>query len=331
MRKTKKFLITISIIAAIIAVLNIIPPKQVENNPFIVEKGSLPMLVAHRGGKFNNPENTLKAYKYALSDNVKADVLETDLWLTKDKELILNHDSSINRTSDAELVLNSKEKHYVSNFTLNELENFNFGAKFEALDGTKPYENLVSVNQVDRKEVIKANDVGVTTFDNFLNTFYTSHPNLLFIVEIKNSGQEGFDACDKLVETLNKYPNYKDQIVVGTFNSEIEEYLKTTYPFIMRGASVNVVIGFVVTQLLGVNLFDNSGITCLQLPTNQYGIDLTWNTYINRAHRRNIAVQYWTINDEEEMRFLVNKGCDAIMTDDVDLLRKVLDSSKKAR
>lgn len=326
MKKTKRFLIILSSILTVFTILNVIPPKKVENNPFTVEKGELPMLVAHRGGRFNNPENTLKAYKYAVSDKVKADVLETDLWLTKDKELILNHDSTINRTSDAELVLNSKEKHYVRDFTLAELENFNFGAKFETLDKEKPYKDLVTVNQIDRKEVIKANDVGVTTFDNFLGTFYNSHPDLLFIVEIKNSGQEGKEACDKLVETLNKYPNYKDQIVVGTFNNEIETYLKEEYPFIMRGASVNVVIGYVATQLLGVNLFDNSGITCLQLPTEEYGIDLTWNTYINRAHKRNIAVQYWTINDEEEMRYLVDKKCDAIMTDEVDLLRKVLDS-----
>jgi len=329
LRKKKILLIILASIVVFFTTINVIPPKKViENNPFIVEKGELPMLVAHRGGKYANPENTIKAYKYALSDKVKADVLETDLWLTKDGHLILNHDSSINRTSDAELVLNSKEKHYVKNFTLDELENFNFGAKFEAKDGSKPYENLVTIDQKDRKQVIKENEVGVTTFDNFLATFYTSHPDLLFIVEIKNSGEDGFKACDKLYETLEKYPNYKDQIVVGTFNDEIEAYLKDKYPSIMRGASVKVVIGFVATQLLGVNLFDPSDVTCLQLPTEEYGIDLTWNTYINRAHRRNMAVQYWTINDEEEMRCLVEKKCDAIMTDDPDLLRSVLDSYK---
>ena len=329
MKKTKRFLIILSTILAIFAVLNIIPPKKViEDNPFIVEKGELPMLVAHRGGKYNNPENTLKAYKYAVSDKVKADVLETDLWLTKDGELILNHDSSINRTSDSELILGNKDKHYVKDFTLAELENFNFGYKFKSLSGETPYKDLVTVDQADRKQVIKANDLGVTTFDDFLGAFYQEFPDLLFVVEIKNSGEEGFTACKKLAEILEKYPNYKDQIVVGTFNDEIEAHLKENYPYIMRGASVNVVIGFVATQLLGVNLFDPSDVTCLQLPTNQYGIDLTWKTYINRAHRRNMAVQYWTINDEEEMRFLIDRGCDAIMTDEVDLLRKVLDSYK---
>ena len=39
-----------------------------------------------------------------------------------------------------------------------------------------------------------------------------------------------------------------------------------------------------------------------------------------------MAVQYWTINDEETMRELIDKGCDAIMTDDPKLLKSVLDS-----
>ena len=51
-------------------------------------------------------------------------------------------------------------------------------------------------------------------------------------------------------------------------------------------------------------------------------------TYIKRAHRRNIAVQYWTINEEEDMRHLIDLGCDAIMTDDPALLKTVLDSYK---
>ena len=58
-------------------------------------------------------------------------------------------------------------------------------------------------------------------------------------------------------------------------------------------------------------------------------LDLTWKTYIVRAHRRNIAVQYWTINDADDMRFLIERGADAIMTDDPLLLKQVLEEYKK--
>ena len=172
MRRLKKFLIVILSLVVIFSILNIIPPsKVIEVNPFIVEHGELPMLVAHRGGKYANPENTLKAYKYAISDAVKADVLETDLWLTKDGHLVLNHDSTINRTSDVVEVTGQNKKHYISDYTLAELENFNYGAKFEKTENVFPYKDLVTVDQIDRKEVIKANEVGITTFEQFLNTF----------------------------------------------------------------------------------------------------------------------------------------------------------------
>jgi glycerophosphoryl diester phosphodiesterase len=38
----------------------------------------------------------------------------------------------------------------------------------------------------------------------------------------------------------------------------------------------------------------------------------------------NIAVHYWTINDEETMRTLIEKGVDGIMTDRPTLLNSIL-------
>ena len=58
-------------------------------------------------------------------------------------------------------------------------------------------------------------------------------------------------------------------------------------------------------------------------------VDLARRTYVERAHRRGIAVQFWTINDPDEMRFLIELGADAIMTDDPKLLKSVLDEYRK--
>ena len=121
-------------------------------------------------------------------------------------------------------------------------------------------------------------------------------------------------------------------MVVGTYHDDIEEDLKVNHPTLLRGASVGAAAVFVVTQILKVNLFDFNTFACLQIPTSYTikGIELKLNkkTYIRRAHRRNIAVQYWTINDEETMRELIELGCDAIMTDNPELLRNVLESYK---
>ncbi|MBR2879090.1 MAG: hypothetical protein IKC02_00290 [Oscillospiraceae bacterium] len=45
---------------------------------------------------------------------------------------------------------------------------------------------------------------------------------------------------------------------------------------------------------------------------------------MNYAHEHNIAVQYWTINDRDEMAYLQSIGADAIMTDLPDLGAQVL-------
>ena len=52
-------------------------------------------------------------------------------------------------------------------------------------------------------------------------------------------------------ETLDRYPGYRDQIVIGTFNQEIENELKEKYPHLLRGASTGSAAKFVLTQYLG--------------------------------------------------------------------------------
>ena len=45
---------------------------------------------------------------------------------------------------------------------------------------------------------------------------------------------------------------------------------------------------------------------------------------VNYAHERDIAVQYWTINDPDEMARLQSIGADAVMTDLPDIGATVL-------
>ncbi len=327
-RKYKGLIISGSILAVIflfLLTINLIPPKKVmEVNPFI-STTNLPLNCAHRGGGVSNPENTLKAYKNAIKD-FNVEILETDLWMTKDNQLILSHDESINRTSDVEEITNSSEPYLISDHTLEELSNFNFGYKFVDKEGNRPYQDLVSFDDPNRKEIIKENDLSVLTFDEWLNAFYTDHKEMLFIVEIKNGGEKGYQAAEIIDDLLtNKYPEFLDHVIIGTFHPEIEKDLEVNHPTLLRGASTSGAAKFVITTLLGVNLFDFDTLGALMLPESMYGFDLTWDIYINEAHERNMAVQYWTINDEGTMRKFIEKGVDAIMTDDPELLNKVLE------
>ncbi len=338
MKKGIKALITLGsiILAAVIffTVINIIPPKKnVETNPFVVSEGELPMIAAHRGGKISNPENTMLAFREAVN-NIGIDIIESDLYLTKDGYLVYNHDGYIDETCNIngdisldeveELCEDKANRHYICDMTLAELEQYNFGYYFEDKEsGERIYKDAENFAELG---------LGIATVEELFEEFYKSHPDLLFIVEIKDEGDRGYEACKKLYETLENYPEYMDRIVVGTFHDEIEEELKEKYPALLRGAPTGTAAEFVLTQYLGVNLFNDSDFACLQIPTDYelkgVEIGLVNQGLIDRAHRRNIAVQYWTINDADEMRMLIELGCDAIMTDDPELLRQVLDEYK---
>lgn len=66
-----------------------------------------------------------------------------------------------------------------------------------------------------------------------------------------------------------------------------------------------------------------------QLPTEEYGLDLATASFVERANRHNPAVHYWTINDVEEMKHLIDIGADGIMTDYPHRLKEVLDTYEK--
>ena len=330
----KKFLkILGSIIGGILVfflIINIIPPsKAVSNNPFIAEKGDI-MVAAHRGGHIHNPQNTIKAFDAAVNE-FDVDILEMDLVMTKDEEAVIIHNEDINDYCDVVEVTGVDKTHYVKDFTYDELQEFNFGYKFKDEEGNTPYKDLINEdNKNNRKNIIKENNLNIIKIEELFERFYETNKDLLFIIEIKNSGEEGgYIVADKMNSLLTgKYKDYSDNVVIGTFNGEIERYLQDTYPSLLRGASVDGATEFIVTQLLKVNLFSTHTFACLQIPTEESAagitLDLLSKDYVDRAHRRNIAVQYWTINDRETMEKIIELGADCIMTDNPKLLNEVL-------
>ena len=325
--------VTLLILALLITLLNVIPPKKnVENNPFIVGDGKLPMIAAHRGGGDNNPENTMLAFREAVN-TYHVDIIESDLWLTKDGYLVYNHDGYIDRTSDVngdisydevkKLISNAENRHYIEDMTLAELREYNFGYYFEDESGERIYKDT---------ENIEAAGLMIATAEMLFEEFYESNPDLLFIVEIKNEGESGYRAAEILTDVLDKYPEYRDNIVIGSFHGEIEKHLESNYPDLMRGASVSGAAKFILTHFAGVNILDRSNFACLQIPLSyDLGIKVKLESpgIIKQAHKREVAVQYWTINDEGEMRRLIELGCDCIMTDNPALLRQVLSEYMK--
>ncbi len=61
-------------------------------------RGRIPLIIAHRGASLEAPENTLSAFRRALDLGV--DAVETDVHLSSDGELVVLHESTLDRTTD---------------------------------------------------------------------------------------------------------------------------------------------------------------------------------------------------------------------------------------
>lgn len=97
----------------------------------------------------------------------------------------------------------------------------------------------------------------------------------------------------------------------------------------MYSPSVAPVIRYVALGALNLDFLFKDGLCVFQLPIKQMGVPLNTQWLVNSAHKHNVAVHYWTINDVSEMQHLIDIGADGIMTDYPHLLRQVLDAQSE--
>ena len=57
-----------------------------------------PLLIAHRGAPVHAPENTFASFQLAIDSG--ADIMETDLWFTRDGIIVCHHDDTVDRVTD---------------------------------------------------------------------------------------------------------------------------------------------------------------------------------------------------------------------------------------
>ena len=278
------------------------------SNPNICEKTQVS---AHRAGRFLAPENTMAAFRECFDnmDDYAVDVLEFDLHLTKDGDLILLHDDTLDRTSDCKDVYGEKKVEPI-NKTVSELKQYNMGYHFE-LNGKYPYRDMTP-------EQLDAVGARITTLREVLDYLKTQEEEkgltLHYIIEIKNGKEAGYKAADILAATLDEY-GLTERTIVGTFNGEVSKYLDEKHPEITRSAGIAEVLGFYFGSIFGVPL-NNVKYKVLQIPYKDFGINFGKKSLIDYAHKYGIAVQFWTINKAEDVEHLTMIGADAIMSDD---------------
>ena len=295
-------------------------------NPYIAD--DVAMVSAHRAGSIVAPENTLNAFKLGIEEattgGYTVDIWEFDLHITKDGELILLHDHTLDRTSNSRQVFGVKDVR-PEDYTLEQLRELNMGYNFE-LDGEYPFRDLAAAD-------ITAQDLRVCTLEEVLDYMSSDEATAAapaefgkfrYIIEIKNSGKLGEKAADILYDTLVEYGILED-VVFGTFNQNVTDYVDESYPDMLRSSSICEVLDFWFAYLTGADLSKRGvGYCALQIPYSKSISFLGDAGLIEYAHKYNIAVQFWTINESDDVEYLQSVGADCIMSDSPDMCYDVL-------
>ena len=94
--------------------------------------------------------------------------------------------------------------------------------------------------------------------------------------------------------------------------------MQKIYPQIMCSPEYVGVGGILISSAIRLDALYNEPVSVLQVPMAETlgGIELhldkKW--FIDAAHDHNIAVHFWTIDDVEDMKHLIELGADGIMT-----------------
>ena len=186
---------------------------------------------------------------------------------------------------------------------------------------------------VDYPEGVTPRDESVflaTTLDELLTAF----PNNRVNVEIKQEGELGMKALREVLRIVEAHDAF-DRVVLASFHEEIYSEFQRLQKAgevpetFMYSPAYKSAIAFYALQLTGLDALYGDRLCVFQLPTEQYGINLATKRLIDTAHSHNLAVHYWTVNDVDEMKELIEIGADGIMTDYPHRLQAVYESYGK--
>jgi glycerophosphoryl diester phosphodiesterase len=270
---------------------------------------------AHQGGEDEVPSNTMYGYGVALSEG--SDMLELDVHSTKDHQVVVLHDETVDRTTNGTGA--------VRDMTLAQVQALDAAHWF--VPGRSAVHGLpaasyplrgVRTGKVAPPSGYDAEDFRIPTLDEVLRAY----PHTPINVEIKGADQaEKFRVADDLAALL-KDVHRKDVIVVSFDQSAIDRF-HAQDPDVPLAAGTDAAAGFL---LLGRPL--PPGTAALQLPyefsTDSIGIHLgldgvkvplaqSWVT--KKAHDAGVAVHYWEVPETDAAYRQVLSVCgDGIMT-----------------
>ena len=219
----------------------------------------------------------------------EADVLELDVRRTADGRVVVIHDATVDRTCDG--------RGAVRALPWSEVRSLDAGYRFRDPAG---------------EHAFRGRSVRIPLLDEVLEAFPATRLN----VEAKTPG-----VAPLLVETILRH-RAQDRVLMA---AELEgaRASRHGYPG-PRGASRRQILLFHLLHNRPLGFLHTPRADALQVPDAWMGRRVVTPRFVREAHRRNIPVHVWTIDDPADMRRLLSWGVDGIQSDRLDRLARVL-------
>ena len=244
--------------------------------------------IAHRGGSRLRPENTIAAFDHAAALGV--DALECDVHLSRDGEVVVIHDGTLERTTDAVGEVGAR--------TADELSRVDAAYHFGAEDGY-PF---------------RGRGIGVPR----LETLLIRHSDRPWIIEIKG---ERADLARRVLDVVRE-TGAGDRVIVGGFSHDVVREVRRLASSIPTSAA-----RLEVQSALRRSFFRiaprRSGYELFQVPVRLRGRHVLTRAFVRTARRAGIPVQAWIVDDADEMRKLIGWGVTGLISDRPDVAMRV--------
>jgi len=267
-----------------------------------------PLNIAHRGARSIAPENTLAAARKAFEAG--ADMWEMDVAMTADGNLVVIHDDTLKRTSNAAALFPRRSPWKVQSFSLEEIRHLDFGSWYNSADPFKQ----IAAGKVTLEELQSYVGLPIPTLREALE--FTRELDWRINVELKNlKGQPGESSFVQKAATEIEKAGMVERTLVSSFQHAYLQQIKEINPAIATAALV---------EWLELNPVGR----LRQLGARAYhpGTRLASSRLIHGVREQGYDVNVWTVNKETSMRKLLRAGVSGIITDFPQLLKHVLDS-----
>jgi glycerophosphoryl diester phosphodiesterase len=253
--------------------------------------------IAHRGGAALAPENTLEAFRQAVERH-RTDMLELDVQPSADGELVVCHDETLDRCTDATGPVGER--------TWAELSRVDAGFRFTPDGGaTFPF---------------RGRGIGLPRLADVLDAF----PALPLNVELK-AGPRSAAAVGALADLL-RADGAVDRVCLGSEDDALGAVLHAALPEACHFYPAQALTALVMSIKSGAAPAVDPRYQVLDMPFVWQGLRLVDAALLATCADLGLWVNAWTVDSPDEMRYLLDIGVGGVMTDRPDLLRRVLDA-----